>query len=150
MPLFDVIHSLDSVSLLQRLQRAAAEGGRTLRALVQVDLGGEQGKSGVAEAALLPLLEAAREAEAVRVEGLMILPPWSEDPEALRPFFRRLRELRDEALGRGLLRGRELSMGMSHDLEVAVEEGATLVRVGTAIFGERSAGRFVRPSGPSA
>jgi uncharacterized pyridoxal phosphate-containing UPF0001 family protein len=72
------------------------------------------------------------------MDGLMILPPWSEEPEASRPFFRRLRELRDGARSRGLAVGSELSMGMSHDLEVAVEEGATLVRVGTALFGERA------------
>jgi uncharacterized pyridoxal phosphate-containing UPF0001 family protein len=75
----------------------------------------------------------------LRLEGLMTLPPYAEDPEVMRPFFRRLRELRDKAAAAGLLLGSELSMGMSHDLEVAVEEGATMVRVGTAIFGARGA-----------
>jgi hypothetical protein len=137
-PLFDRIHSVDSVDLLRRLDRIAAESGRGVRALVQVDLAGEATKFGLPENTLLAALEVARDLLSVRVEGLMILPPWSEDPEASRPWFRRLRELRDAASSRGLLAGAELSMGMSHDLEVAIEEGATLVRVGTAIFGERS------------
>jgi len=135
--LFDVVHAVHSAELLLRLERSAAEAGRTLRALVQVDLAGEATKFGVPEPELRPLLEQARPLSRVRLEGLMVLPPFLEDPEAMRPFFRRLRELRDEALALGLLHGSELSMGMSHDLEVAVEEGATLVRVGTAIFGER-------------
>ena len=102
-----------------------------------MDLGKEDTKFGVDEEHLFPLLEQLRGYKAVRVEGLMVLPPYSEDPEESRPFFRRLRELLEEARARNLLLGRELSMGMSHDLEVAVEEGATQVRVGTAIFGER-------------
>jgi hypothetical protein len=136
-PLFDLIHSADSTELLQRLDRVAAASGRTVRALLQADLAGEATKFGIPDDALFTTLEAACELGSVRAEGLMILPPWSEDPEASRPYFRRLRELRDAARSRGLLAGAELSMGMSHDLEVAIEEGATLVRVGTAIFGER-------------
>jgi len=137
-PLFDLIHSADSSELLRRLDRAAAESGRIVRAFLQVDLADEATKFGVPEDVLFATLETARDLGSVRLEGLMILPPWSDDPEASRPFFRRLRELRDEAVKRGLLADSELSMGMSHDLEVAIEEGATLVRVGTAIFGERS------------
>lgn len=137
-PLFDRIHSVDSADLLRRLDRIAAETGRPVSALLQADLAGEATKFGLPEDALLAALEVARDLASVRVEGLMILPPWSEDPEASRSYFRRLRELRDVAASRGLLAGAELSMGMSHDLEVAIEEGATLVRVGTAIFGERS------------
>ena len=105
--------------------------------LVQVDLGEEATKFGLDEAHLFPTLEQLRGYKAVHVEGLMVLPPLAEDPEAARPYFRRLRELREEARRQGLLRGRELSMGMSHDFEVAIEEGATHVRVGTALFGER-------------
>jgi pyridoxal phosphate enzyme (YggS family) len=137
--LFEVVQSVDSLDLARRLSRAAAEAGRTLRALVQVDLAGEETKFGLPERELVPTLEALQGAEGLRLEGLMLLPPLFEDPEGARPFFRRLRQLRDEARAAGLLAGGELSMGMSHDLEPAVEEGATVVRVGTAIFGERGA-----------
>jgi hypothetical protein len=135
--LFDVVQSLDSLEIARRLGRHAAEAGRTLRALVQVDLAGEETKFGLEEARLLPALAALRDAPGLRVEGLMVLPPFLADPEAVRPFFRRLRALAERARGEGLLAGGELSMGMSHDFEAAVEEGATIVRVGTAIFGER-------------
>jgi pyridoxal phosphate enzyme (YggS family) len=135
--LFDRIHSVDDLSLARRLEKAGAEQGRRVRVLIQVDVAGEEGKFGVDEKGLFPVLEAMRGLKSVRVEGLMGFPPYEEDPERVRPYFRRLREVRDAALARGLLLGRELSMGMSHDLEVAIEEGATLVRVGTALFGER-------------
>jgi hypothetical protein len=135
--LFDRIHSLDDVRLLARLEQVAAEAGVRVRALAQVDLAGEESKFGADEKHLYPLLEQARGLKSLEVTGLMVLPPLEEDPERVRPYFRRLRQLRDEALRRGLLLGSELSMGMSHDFEVAIEEGATLVRVGTAIFGER-------------
>lgn len=135
-PLFDRIHSLDSADLGRRLDRIAAEHGRVVPALVEVNLAGEATKQGLAEAGLFPALEALRGLGSLRVEGLMTLPP-VEDAQRARRCFRRLRELRDRALAAGLLIGSELSMGMSHDLEAAVEEGATLVRVGTAIFGER-------------
>jgi PLP dependent protein len=135
--LFDRIHSVDSVELAARLARVASEQQRVLSVLVQVHLGNEATKSGLEERDLTSTLETMRELPGLRVDGLMTLPPFEDDPERARPHFRRLRELRDLALARGLLAGRELSMGMSHDLEVAVEEGATLVRVGSAIFGER-------------
>jgi PLP dependent protein len=135
--LFDRIHSLDEMRLLARLEHVAAEAGVRVRALAQVDLAGEESKFGADETHLFPLLEQARGLKSLEVTGLMVLPPLEEDPERVRPYFRRLRQLRDEALRRGLLLGSELSMGMSHDFEVAIEEGATLVRVGTAIFGER-------------
>ena len=137
---FDWIHSVDSVKLLQRLDRAAAEGGTAPRLLVQVDLAGEAAKHGAPLDAVRRILEAAAANRAARVRGLMLMPPWSADPEAVRPFFRRLRELRDTLLDEGAARDglRELSMGMSHDFEVAIEEGATMVRVGTALFGRRS------------
>jgi hypothetical protein len=134
---FALVHSLDGLDLGQRLARLAAEEGRVVQALVQVDLAGEETKFGVPEAEVLPLLESLREAVSLRLEGLMVLPPYVDDPAAARPYFQRLRRLRDEALRRGLLAGGTLSMGMSHDFEVAIEEGATLVRVGTGIFGER-------------
>ena len=134
----DLIHSVDEVELARRIDRAAGELARIARILVQVDLAGEETKSGLPAARLLDALDQMRQFPHLRVEGLMLLPPYEEDAERVRPFFRRLRELRNEAREAGLLAGGELSMGMSHDLEVAVEEGATLVRVGTAIFGERA------------
>jgi pyridoxal phosphate enzyme (YggS family) len=135
--LFDRVHSLDSFALAQKLAQAAAETARTLEVLVQVDLAGEATKHGADAEQLLPLLEQLRGLRALRATGLMILPPFAEDAESSRPYFVRLRELCERASRAGLLAGRELSMGMSHDFEVAVEEGATLVRVGTGIFGER-------------
>jgi pyridoxal phosphate enzyme (YggS family) len=137
--LFGVVQSVDSLELAERLARVGGEAGRPVRALVQVDLAGEETKFGLPERELLPALEALRGREGLRIEGLMVLPPYLEDPEAVRPFFRRLRALAERAAGVGLLEGRHLSMGMSHDFEAAVEEGATIVRVGTAIFGERQA-----------
>ena len=125
------------MDLGRRLAQAGAELGRVIEVLVQVDLAGESTKHGLPEAELEAALAELRGLSSLRVHGLMILPPFAEDGEKTRPFFRRLRELRDRALRGGLLAGSELSMGMSHDFEVAIEEGATLVRVGTAIFGER-------------
>jgi pyridoxal phosphate enzyme (YggS family) len=136
-PLFEVIQSVDSVDLAERLARASAEARHSLRALVQVDLAGEAGKSGVPEAAVPDALERMRGLEGLRVTGLMVLPPYLE-PEEVRPYFRRLRVLRDAVAKEALLDGDDLSMGMSHDFETAVEEGATIVRVGTAIFGQRT------------
>jgi pyridoxal phosphate enzyme (YggS family) len=136
-PLFDLVHSLDDADLGRRLDRMGAEEAKVVRTLVQVDLAGEGTKSGLPEDALLPTLEALRGLPSLRVEGLMVLPPFAEDPERTRPYFRRLRELRDRARAGSLLSGSDLSMGMSHDFEVAIEEGATHVRVGTELFGER-------------
>jgi len=107
--------------------------------LVQTDLAGEATKSGAPEAGLFSVLEALRAVAGLSVDGLMAIPPFLDDPEDVRPYFKRLRELRDEAMARGLLARGELSMGMSHDFEAAIEEGATIIRVGTAIFGERPA-----------
>jgi PLP dependent protein len=138
--LFDLIHSLDSVALALRLDRLCAELNRAqLPLLVQVDLGGEATKSGINERDLPELIETIRDCSHLRLMGLMTLPPFFDDPEMARPFFRRLRGLRDEFKEKGLFREEpgELSMGMSHDFEVAIEEGATLLRIGTAIFGER-------------
>ena len=139
--LFDRIDSVDGAPLGARLERAAEELGKPLPVLIQVKLGDEDTKAGLDEQHLFPTLEMLRSCKRLHVDGLMTLPPYAEDPELLRPFFRRLRELRDKAREAGLLRGAELSMGMSHDLEVAVEEGATMVRVGTAVFGVRARGK---------
>jgi PLP dependent protein len=138
--LFDVIHSLDSIVLAQRLDRICEELGREqLPILIQVDLGQEATKTGIEERDVPELVDALRGCRRLRFSGLMIVPPFFEDSEEVRPYFRRLRELRDE-LQAGHAFGDEvgdLSMGMTHDFEVAIEEGATMVRVGTAIFGER-------------
>ena len=137
---FDWIHSVDSERLVERIERAAAEAGTAPRLLVQVDLAGEAAKHGAPPDAVRRILEAAAANRAARVCGLMLMPPWNADAEAIRPFFRRLRELRDTLLDEGVAGEalRELSMGMSHDFEVAIQEGATMVRVGTALFGRRS------------
>jgi pyridoxal phosphate enzyme (YggS family) len=137
--LFGFVQTVDSLELGRRLARIGAETARPVRTLVQVDLAGEETKFGLREAELLPTLEALRGVEGLLVEGLMVLPPYFDEAEQARPYFRRLRSLRDRAQAAGLLAGGELSMGMSHDFEAAVEEGATMVRVGTAIFGERKA-----------
>jgi PLP dependent protein len=136
---FDVVHSIDDGALISRLDEAAVAAGRPLELLVQVDLAGEATKHGAPEEHLLTIFDAARSSRAARVTGLMILPPEVDDPEEARRFFRQLREVRDRLRDRGVDGGllHELSMGMSHDFEVAIEEGATLVRVGTAIFGTR-------------
>jgi PLP dependent protein len=137
---FACIQSIDSADLLEAVDRGAADAGRTLEILVQVDLAGEPTKHGATPDAVRGLVDAARRARAVRLVGLMLVPPFLEDPEAVRPYFRRLRELRDQLCSGGVPPDllRELSMGMSHDFEVAIEEGATIVRVGTAIFGPRA------------
>lgn len=138
--LFDVIHSLDTVDLAQRLDRLCAEEGRaSLPVLIQVDLGHEETKSGAGESELTHLVESLAPLTHVKLIGLMTLPPFFSDPEQSRPFFRRLREIRDELNREGAFGEQtgELSMGMTHDFEVAIEEGATMVRIGTAIFGER-------------
>jgi len=138
--LFDVIHSLDSAALARRLDRVCVELGRgELPVLIQLDLAHEATKSGAIEDQLPGIVEAVRQSAALRLIGLMTVPPFFEDVEQVRPFFRRLRELRDELRSQavfGDLPG-ELSMGMTHDYEVPIEEGATLLRIGTAIFGER-------------
>jgi hypothetical protein len=136
--LFQVIHSIDSVEILGRLDQAAGRDGRRIEALVQADLAGEPAKSGVKEDGLDEVLECASSCKSVAVRGLMILPPYDPDPERSRPYFRRLRRLLEGARARhGALRLDELSMGMTEDFEVAIEEGATMVRIGRALFGER-------------
>ncbi|MDT7541149.1 MAG: dependent protein [Acidobacteriota bacterium] len=138
--LFDLIHTVDSVALAERLERLCEEERRAeLPVLVQLNLAGEATKAG-AEVSELPLIvERINACARVRLKGLMTMPPFAEDPEESRTYFRRLRELRDEWEARGAFMNGAgaLSMGMSHDYEAAVEEGATIVRVGTAIFGAR-------------
>ena len=138
--LFDWIHSLDSVELARRLDRVSSELNREeLPVLIQVDLGHEATKTGVEEKNLREVVDAVRECDRLRLMGLMTLPPFFDDAESARPYFKRLRELRDELQKEGVFGERpgDLSMGMTHDFEIAIEEGATIVRVGTAIFGER-------------
>ncbi len=131
--LFDVIHTLDSIELAERLERICIEENRaSLSVLMQVDLANERTKNGVDEKDLPKLIELLQTCQRLKFGGLMIIPPFFEEAEKVRPYYKRLRELRDKILPNG-----ELSMGMSHDFELAIEEGATIVRVGTAIFGER-------------
>jgi len=138
-PAFAVIQSVDGVELLDRLDRGAVEAGCSPELLVQVDLAGEASKFGVSPADVPRLFEAAAACRAARVVGMMTLPPAPDVPEDSRRWFRRLRELRDGWRSAGIpdVMLRELSMGMSGDFEVAIEEGATMVRIGTAIFGSR-------------
>ena len=137
---FDVIHSVDDGAMVTKLDEAAAAVGREVTLLVQVDLAGEPTKHGAREDALEAIFRTADRCRCARVRGLMVLPPEVDDPEAARPYFRALKNLRDRLRAAGVDPGMltELSMGMSHDFEAAVEEGATLIRVGTAIFGSRS------------
>lgn len=134
--LFDLIHSVDSIELAEELNRQAERTGKLQRILVQVKLSAETTKHGAAEQELLPLLERTAALRNLDVRGLMTMPPFFDDPERARPYFRRLRELRDAAEQKGF-RLPELSMGMSDDFEVAIGEGATMVRIGTRIFGKR-------------
>jgi len=144
--LFNAIDSLDSLRLAQKLNAAAMHSERKLPVLIEINIGGEQAKSGVAldSEELKQLLSIAPELKNLEIRGLMALPPYSEDPEQSRPFFRRMREKFHEISNQrlpaiGMLD--VLSIGMSHDFEIAIEEGATRIRVGTAIFGERKSAR---------
>ena len=139
-PAFSTIHSVDSVELLQKIDAAAADAGRTPELLIQVDLADEATKFGLPPADAPRLFDAAIRCRAARVVGLMTLPPIPESPEDARPWFRQLRDLRDKWLAAGVPASMlaELSIGMSGDFEVAIEEGSTMVRIGTAIFGSRS------------
>ncbi len=140
-PRFSVIHSVDSLHLLERVDAAATAAGSAPELLVQVDLAGEATKHGAPPAIAADVIRAAPRCQSARVVGLMMIPPYFEDPEQARPYFAQLRQLRATLMKEGhdpaLLR--ELSMGMSHDFDIAVHEGATMVRLGTAIFGKRHA-----------
>lgn len=137
--LFDLIHSVDSLELAQELDRQAAKIGKVQDVLIEVNIAGEMSKSGVRADEAARLVSEAAGLKNISIRGLMTMPPYSEDPEDSRPYFRKLRELSAEIAGHGFsgVSMAELSMGMSGDFEVAIEEGATMVRVGTAIFGER-------------
>jgi pyridoxal phosphate enzyme (YggS family) len=140
--LFRAVDSVDSLKLAEKLDAAARTLGRKLDVLIEINVGGEAAKTGVApdSPALDELLIAAPRLEALVFRGLMTVPPFTRDPQGARPYFRKLRELRDRIAARQppAVRMDQLSMGMSHDFEVAIEEGSTGVRVGTAIFGERT------------
>jgi pyridoxal phosphate enzyme (YggS family) len=147
---FDAIHSIDSVDLLTKVDAAAQEARRRPDLLVQVDLAGETTKFGAPVDTLRDILQVGRDLSSARIVGLMTLPPFYDDPDAARPHFRRLRQLRDTLIDEGVppTMLRELSMGMSHDFEVAIAEGATMVRVGTAIFGLRPKPASAAPQAP--
>lgn len=140
--LFGAVDSVDSLKLGERLNAAALAAGKKMAVLIEINVGGEKAKSGVAAASAEfdQLLQAAPRLEALEFRGLMTVPPYTEDSEGARPFFRKLRVLRDSVAAKKppSIRMDVLSMGMSHDFEVAIEEGSTCVRVGTAIFGERT------------
>jgi PLP dependent protein len=137
--LFDVIHSVDSIKLARKLGSAAVESGKVLSVLLQVDLGHEATKFGIDEPMVVDMVGEIAMVHGLHLDGLMTIPPFFEDPEAAGPYFVALRELlqRLEQSSPGCLRRRELSMGMSHDYPIAIREGATMVRIGTNIFGER-------------
>jgi len=137
--LFDVVHSLDGIRIATRLSQACRDLGKTLSALLQVDLGREEAKFGASLDEVRHIVAAVSSMQGLELNGLMTLPPFFDDPERARPYFSQLRELRDrlESEEPGCLGLQHLSMGMSNDFEVAIREGATIVRVGTAIFGER-------------
>jgi len=136
---FDVIETVDDMSLAVDLERFARQSSRSLEVLVQVNLSGEPSKSGVPPEKVLPLVQQICGLQSLRCVGLMTIPPFFEDTERTRPYFSALRELREDLMAKGIpgLCLRELSMGMSSDFEVAIEEGATIVRIGRGLFGPR-------------
>ena len=139
---FDWVQTVDSERLARRLSQSALEAQKTIVALIEVKLGEEAEKSGIPESELVHLVSIVAPLPGLDLRGLMTMPPYTDDPERARPFFRRLRELRDQLQNSGYANLRELSMGMTHDFPIAIEEGATIVRIGTALFGPRS-GRIV-------
>jgi pyridoxal phosphate enzyme (YggS family) len=138
--LFDVIETLDSPTLARELDKAGERRGKTIRTFIEVNLAAEESKSGISKSQVRNLLEEARNLPHVAIEGLMTVPPFRENPEDVRRYFRELCELRDELAALRLPNAdlKELSMGMTHDYTVAIDEGATIVRIGTALFGPRS------------
>ena len=137
--LFHWVHSLDSLHLAEKLMQAAPPGGARLPVLIEVNLGEETSKAGVRAGEVAALAEQVAPLETLELRGLMVIPPFFENPEDVRPYFRQLRALARDLERRNLpnVSMQELSMGMSHDFELAIEEGATMVRIGTAIFGAR-------------
>ena len=138
LPLFEMIHSVDSVELATQIDRIAAELGLFPKILLEVNVAGEASKFGFKPEALRAQIEQLIALPRLQIDGLMTIAPYAEEPEASRPFFKQLRELRDQLATEQNIPLAHLSMGMSGDFEIAIEEGATLVRVGTAIFGSRS------------
>ncbi|MCF8110800.1 MAG: YggS family pyridoxal phosphate-dependent enzyme [Desulfobacteraceae bacterium] len=139
-PIFDLIHSVDTFKLAREINRQAEKRGLVQKILIQVNLGEEESKSGVQENEVLGLAGQISELENLSIQGLMTMPPFFDQPEKVRPFFRRLALLREKLAGQQIpgVVPNELSMGMTGDFEVAIEESATLVRIGTALFGERA------------
>jgi hypothetical protein len=148
--LFHAVDSVDSLRLAEKLNQAAAEAGKKLDVLIEIKVSDEESKAGMPldSPELESLLRAAQQLDSLQIRGLMTVPPFTEDPEGARPYFRLLRDLRDQIAARELpsIQMNVLSMGMSHDFEVAIEEGSTCVRVGTAIFGIRSQGARPKPA----
>lgn len=138
--LFSVIHSVDSLPLLEKLDAAAAEEGRPLEVFLQINIAGETSKFGMPPEAAVAAVNQANALPRLVLKGLMTIPPWDPDPEQVRPHFRKLRELRDSLQERTGTPLPDLSMGMSGDFEVAIAEGATWIRVGSALFGSRRPG----------
>ena len=138
---FNLIQSLDSVALARELDKEGRKSGKRVRTLIEINLGDEQSKSGIGRDKVVELVEGVSELAHLQVEGLMAVPPFKENPEEIRPYFRSLRELQVELQGWKIPNGsfNELSMGMTHDYPIAIEEGATIVRIGTALFGPRKA-----------
>lgn len=136
---FEMVQSLDRLALAEELSRRALPLGRTIDVLVQVNIGGEEAKFGVPPDEVVEFVRAAAKYKGIRIRGLMCIPPYKPDPEDVRPYFRRMRELFERIMSAKIpcVSMDYLSMGMSHDFEVAIEEGANMVRIGTAIFGPR-------------
>ena len=135
--LFDLIHTVDSIKLAEEVNKHAVKEGKMQRILIQVKLAQEETKHGAMKKDLIPLISAVSGMSNLNLEGLMTMPPFFDDPQKARPYFRELSDLRDEVALRSACRLQELSMGMTNDYEEAILEGATMVRIGTAIFGER-------------
>lgn len=137
--LFDVVESLDNLALARELDKEGKKRGKIVRTFIEVNLAGEESKTGVARSQLTALLDGIAELPNLCVEGLMTVPPFRENSEEVRPFFRELRELSEKLRAQKIanVHPTELSMGMTHDFSVAIEEGATIVRIGTALFGPR-------------
>lgn len=144
LPLFELIHSVDSLELATQIDRIAMELGLFPKVLLEVNVAGESSKFGFQPDQLLTQMEPLLALPRLQIDGLMTIAPYAEEPEESRPFFRQLRELRDRLAGEMAIPLTHLSMGMSGDFEVAIEEGATLIRVGTAIFGARSYAKTLR------
>jgi hypothetical protein len=137
--LFDMVHSVDSIALARELDRRSRDAERIMGILIEVNSGGETTKNGVPPDKVLPLIRETALLKNIAIRGLMTMPPWFDDPEEARPYFVNLRELKDRIAGERIegVSMEELSMGMSSDYRVAIEEGATIVRIGRGIFGER-------------